>query len=215
MNALVIQGFTKSLATTMLSDVGGRTFCVAAILATQYPRKSVLLGCLVSVTAKTVISAMVGWAALSLLSKNWSHHVTTFMFFLLGLRSLWEGFTKDDDDNEELEVEKGWLMMICRRNRSLSLTSHQSFSRMAASQAFSLTFFRNWRNKSQLATIGLAADENILAVVLGGIAGQVLCTVAAVTGGESLASKISERLVTLLGGFLFLAFGVQSLLSPS
>ncbi|KAL3719393.1 hypothetical protein ACJRO7_004364 [Eucalyptus globulus] len=211
MNALVIQGFTKSLATTMLSEVGGRTFCVAAILATQYPRKSVLLGCLVSVTAKTVISAMVGWAALSLLSKNWSHHVTTFMFFLLGLRSLWEGFTKDDDDNEELEVEKGWST----QQKPITYFSPVFLEVIPPSNAFSLTFFRNWRNKSQLATIGLAADENILAVVLGGIAGQVLCTVAAVTGGESLASKISERLVTLLGGFLFLAFGVQSLLSPS
>ncbi|KAF8011332.1 hypothetical protein BT93_J1820 [Corymbia citriodora subsp. variegata] len=215
MNAPVIQGFTKSLAMTMLSEVGGRTFCVASILAMQYPRKSVLLGCLVSVTVKTMISAMAGWAALNLLSEKWSHHVTAFLFFLLGLWSLWEGFTKDDNDNEELEVEKGWLMMICRRNRRLSLTSHWSFSRMAAWQAFSLTFFRNWGDKSQLATIGLAADEDILGVVLGRIAALVLCTVAAVTGGESLASKISKRLVTLLGGFLFLVFGVQSLLSPS
>ncbi|XP_030452025.1 GDT1-like protein 5 [Syzygium oleosum] len=213
MNALVVQGFTKSLAMTMLSEVGGRTFCVAAILAMQYPRKSVLLGCLISVTAKTVISAMVGWAAQSLLSKKWSHHVTAFLFFLFALRSLWEGFTKDDDDNEELEeVEKEWMMMTWRKNRSLSPTSHLSFSRIAASHAFSLTFFRKWGNKNQLATISLAAGEDIFGVVLGGIVGQVLCTVAAVIGRKSLASRISERLVTLLGGFLFLVFGVQSLL---
>ncbi|KAI6670519.1 hypothetical protein NL676_005404 [Syzygium grande] len=117
MNALVVQGFAKSLTMTMLSEVGGRTFCVAA--------------------AKTVISAMVGWAAQSL----------------------------DDDDLE-------------KKQKPITY--------------FSPVFLK-------LATISLAAGGGIFGVVLGGIVGQVLCTVAAVIGRKSLASRISERLVTLLG----------------
>ncbi|KAK7261632.1 hypothetical protein RIF29_27948 [Crotalaria pallida] len=35
--------------------------------------------------------------------------------------------------------------------------------------AFSITFFGEWGDKSQLATICLAADENSFGVVLGGI----------------------------------------------
>jgi putative Ca2+/H+ antiporter (TMEM165/GDT1 family) len=81
-------------------------------------------------------------------------------------------------------------------------------------QAFSINFFGEWGDKSQLATIGLAADENPLGVVLGGIVAQTLCTTAAVLGGKSLASQISERIVALSGGMLFIIFGIQSLLTP-
>lgn len=80
-------------------------------------------------------------------------------------------------------------------------------------KAFSLTFFGEWGDKSQIATIGLAADENPVGVVLGALLGQTLCTIAAVLGGKSLASRISERMVTLCGGILFVVFGIQSLLT--
>lgn len=80
-------------------------------------------------------------------------------------------------------------------------------------QAFSLTFFGEWGDKSQIATIGLAADENLVGVLLGAFLGQTLCTIAAVLGGKSLASRISERMVALCGGILFVVFGIQSLLT--
>ncbi|KAF2299503.1 hypothetical protein GH714_032293 [Hevea brasiliensis] len=234
------KGFTKSLAMTILSEVGDRTFCVAAILAMRYPRKSVLLGCLVSVIAMTIVSALLGWAAPNLISKKWTHHITTLLFFGFGLRSLWEGFTRMMtncnhawfsiySDNEELEeVEKelekdlkasaGKSKTISKKDENLK-KQHKPFLTHFVStvflKAFSLTFFGEWGDKSQLATIGLAADEDTIGVILGGILGQALCTVAAVLGGKSLASRISERLVSILGGFLFLVFGVQSLVSPS
>ncbi|KAK8657491.1 hypothetical protein V6N13_035724 [Hibiscus sabdariffa] len=56
---------------------------------------------------------------------------------------------------------------------------------------------------SQLATIGLAADENPFGVVLGGIIGQALCTTVAVLGGKSLASQISEKIVIQIHAFPF------------
>ncbi|KAG8662474.1 hypothetical protein MANES_01G108600v8 [Manihot esculenta] len=213
LSILTSQGFPKSIAMTILSELGDRTFCVAAILAMRYPRKSVLLGCLVSVIATTIISALLGWAAPTLLSEKWTHHITTLLFFGFGLRSLWEGFTEDDDDNEELEeVEKELEDENLKKQHKPFLTR---FVSPVFLKAFSLTFFGEWGDKSQLATIGLAADEDVFGVIMGGVLGQAICTVAAVLGGKSLASRISERLVTILGGFLFLAFGVQSLLSPS
>ncbi|KAG4125865.1 hypothetical protein ERO13_D10G124101v2 [Gossypium hirsutum] len=51
----------------------------------------------------------------------------------------------------------------------------------------------NYHLTSKLAT-GLAADENPLGVVLGGILGQVLCTTAAVLEGKRPTSQISEKI---------------------
>nr|CAB3481028.1 unnamed protein product [Digitaria exilis] len=196
-------GFTKSLAMTVLSEIGDKTFFAAAILAMRHPRKLVLAGCLTALIVMTALSACLGWAAPNLISRKWTHHVTTLLFFVFGIWSLWEGFKEDGDSEELAEVEKE-LDDAFKTNKGDSKSK---------SKAFSITFFGEWGDKSQIATIGLAADENPFGVVLGGIIAQALCTTAAVLGGKSLASQISEKMVELSSGVLFLLFGIMSLLS--
>ena len=75
-------------------------------------------------------------------------------------------------------------------------------------QAFTLTFLAEWGDRSQIATIALAAVREPIGVTLGGCSGHALCTGIAVVGGKLLASSISERTVLRLGGALFCLFGV-------
>ncbi|CAI0552450.1 unnamed protein product [Linum tenue] len=204
----VAQGFTKSLAMTILSEIGDKTFIAAAILAMRHPRRLVLAGCLGALIVMTMLSAVVGWAAPNLLSRTWTHHITTVDADELAeveaeLDADWKsgaGANKEDSKNGDESKKKKRPFMA------------QFFSPILL-KAFSITFFGEWGDKSQLATIGLAADENPFGVVLGGILGQALCTTAAVVGGKSLASQISERMVALSGGILFIVFGIQSFLS--
>lgn len=67
-------------------------------------------------------------------------------------------------------------------------------------------------DRSQIATIALAASKNPFGVVIGGLIGHAFCTGLAVLGGKMLASKISERTVAIIGGVLFLVFGVSSIM---
>ena len=80
-------------------------------------------------------------------------------------------------------------------------------------EAFTLTFLAEWGDRSQIATIGLAAASDVVGVTLGGILGHALCTGAAVVGGKHLAAHIDERLVSIFGGVLFLVFALHSLWS--
>ncbi|KAL9246227.1 hypothetical protein vseg_019789 [Gypsophila vaccaria] len=220
----VTQGFTKSLAMTILSEIGDKTFIAAAILAMRHPRRLVLTGCLSALIVMTILSAVVGWAAPNLMSRKLTHHVATLLFFGFGLWSLWDGFRQEGDAEELDEVEKkldadfkGAKATSKDKDDDEKKKSRPFLTQFLSPillKAFSITFFGEWGDKSQLATIGLAANENPIGVVLGGILGQTLCTVAAVMGGKSLASQISERVVAIFGGFLFIVFGIQSLLSP-
>uniref|UniRef100_A0A0A9WY82 GDT1 family protein n=1 Tax=Lygus hesperus TaxID=30085 RepID=A0A0A9WY82_LYGHE len=83
-------------------------------------------------------------------------------------------------------------------------------SRIVA-QAFTLTFLAEWGDRSQLATIILAAREDVFGVTFGSIFGHSLCTGLAVLSGRYLAEKISVRSVTILGGIVFLIFAITSL----
>ncbi|KAJ6791373.1 GDT1-like protein 5 [Iris pallida] len=225
MGLSLIEGFTKSLAMTVLSEVGDKTFFAAAILAMRHPRRSVLAGCLGALIVMTILSALLGWSAPNLISRKWTHHITTVLFFGFGLWSLWEGFTEEGESEELAEVEAELDADVkddgakgksqdedLKKQQRRFLT--QFFSPIFL-KAFSITFFGEWGDKSQIATIGLASDVNPFGVVLGGILGQSLCTAAAVLGGKSLASKISEKMVAFSSGILFLVFALQSFLSTA
>ncbi|XP_068659948.1 GDT1-like protein 5 [Aristolochia californica] len=221
----LVEGFYKSLAMTVLSEIGDKTFFSAAILAMRHPRRYVLAGCLSALIVMTILSAFVGWAAPNLISRKWTHHITTLLFFGFGFWTLWEGFNEDGEAEELAEVEAK-LDADLKPNGTAKANSKaeddskkkkrpflaQIFSPILL-KAFSITFFGEWGDKSQIATIGLAADENPYGVVLGGIVGQSLCTVAAVVGGKSLASQISEKMIAFAGGVLFIVFGIQSFLT--
>ncbi|KAF8033110.1 hypothetical protein BT93_D1877 [Corymbia citriodora subsp. variegata] len=216
----ILQGFSKSLAMTVLSEIGDKTFFAAAILAMRHPRRLVLSGCLAALIVMTALSVLVGWAAPNLISQKWAHHVTTLLFFGFGFWSLWDGFHDGGDAEELNEVEAKLDADINKANAGANKESDK---------AFSLTFFGEWGDKSQasLATIGLAADETHLimgyfhtsvmqfvnGIVFSFLSGQALCTTAAVVGGKSLAAQISEKFVGLSGGVLFIIFGIQSFLS--
>lgn len=75
-------------------------------------------------------------------------------------------------------------------------------------KALSMTALAEWGDRSQIATIALAASRDMSGVIAGGIIGHGICTGLAVIGGRLLASSISEKAVALMGGILFIAFAV-------
>ncbi|KAK3033666.1 hypothetical protein RJ639_034545 [Escallonia herrerae] len=129
---------------TVLSEIGDKTFFAAAVMC--------------------ILSALLGWAAPNLISRKWTHHITTILFLGFGIWSLWDAF--NEGESEELAEVEAKLADNSKKQKRPFLT--QLFSPIFL-KAFSITFFGEWGDKSQLATIGLAADENPFGVVLGGI----------------------------------------------
>lgn len=77
-------------------------------------------------------------------------------------------------------------------------------------QAFAMTLLGEWGDRSQLATVGLAAARSPLMVAAGGICGQGIAMALAAIGGQQLSHRISERVMSLGGGILFVVFGVST-----
>jgi putative Ca2+/H+ antiporter (TMEM165/GDT1 family) len=75
-------------------------------------------------------------------------------------------------------------------------------------QAFVMTFLAEWGDRSQFATIALAASFNPFMVTFGALLGHLLCTSAAVKIGEWIRGRISEKKVYFMGGIVFLMSGL-------
>ncbi|RXH70129.1 hypothetical protein DVH24_007385 [Malus domestica] len=203
----VVQGFTKSLAMTVLSEIGDKTFFAAAILAMRHPRRLVLAGCLGALIVMTILSVLVGLAAPNLFVRKLEFasalalalefgvlhpHLLVGKLMTCTAMSLTGGVGK-------LVISLFLFMVFLWDKDDADLKANTGGSKRSKDdddkkqrRSFLLQFFSPIFLK--LATIGLAADENPLGVVLGGILGQALCTTAAVLGGKSLASQISEKI---------------------
>lgn len=75
-------------------------------------------------------------------------------------------------------------------------------------QVFVMTFLGEWGDRSQIATIAMAAGLEYWMVILGGVVGHGVCTAAACIGGKLLAKRISMRNVTLGGAVAFFVFAI-------
>ncbi|KAI6247529.1 GCR1-dependent translation factor 1 [Erysiphe necator] len=75
-------------------------------------------------------------------------------------------------------------------------------------QTFVMTFLAEWGDRSQIATIAMAAGQDYWWVTAGAVCGHAACTGVAVVGGRVIAGKVSMKLVTQGGAWSFLVFGV-------
>lgn len=128
-----------------------------------------------------------------------------------------------DRVSEELEEVEEELLKTNKKSEETSADDEENASESTVKhtkskydsgilfQSFLLTFLAEWGDRSQIATIALAASKDPVGVTVGGCFGHSLCTGMAVIGGRLLASKISEKSVSTYGGLTFLAFGIHAL----
>lgn len=65
-------------------------------------------------------------------------------------------------------------------------------------QTFVMTFLGEWGDRSQIATIAMAAGQDWWWVTLGTVVGHSICTGLAVIGGRALAGRVSMKVGTFI-----------------
>ncbi|TPX34251.1 hypothetical protein SmJEL517_g03046 [Synchytrium microbalum] len=238
-----------SFLVIVVSEIGDKTFFIAAIMAMKNPRLLIFSAAMCALGIMTFLSALLGHTLPALFSKKYTQMVAALLFIVFGLKMIKEAYamtgkegleeleevTKQIEDKEaEMKashMEKGGKdgngipngstqdpssaqpipAMEKLRTLGIGISNLMNFVLTPVFvETFVLTFLAEWGDRSQIATIALAGAENLWWVTLGSIAGHSICSAMAVIGGRMLATKISVKTVTLLGGVLFLIFGFVS-----
>ncbi|CAL9695749.1 unnamed protein product [Knipowitschia caucasica] len=221
-----IHAFVASLSVIIVSELGDKTFFIAAIMAMRYNRLTVLTGAMLALAVMTCLSVLFGYAT-TIIPRIYTYYVSTALFAIFGIRMLREGLKMSPDEGqeelEEVQAEIKKKDEELQRSKlvngapdveagtTLPQKSWHSIISPIFIQAFTLTFLAEWGDRSQLTTIILAAREDPFGVAVGGTFGHCLCTGLAVIGGRMIAQKISVRTVTIIGGIVFLAFALSAL----
>ncbi|MBD1895608.1 MULTISPECIES: TMEM165/GDT1 family protein [unclassified Coleofasciculus] len=202
----MLTAFTAGLLFITFSELGDKTFFIAVILAMRHSRRLVFAGVVAALAAMTVLSVLLGQVA-SLLPKHYLHLAEIIFFVGFGVKLLYEASQMPaGPDCEEAEEA------IATVKEAESKMPKKKTPWAIVLEAFMLTFVAEWGDRTQIATIALAASQSAVGVTAGAIAGHSICAAIAVLGGRMIAGRISERLITAIGGGLFLLFGAIALL---
>ncbi len=238
-----LNSFLMSSVMILFSEIGDKTFLVAALMAMRYSRVTVFSAAFLALAIMTILSGILGHTLPSLLSPKYTRYIACCLFIIFGFKLMKEGLAMDsntgvEDEMHEVEeeiemrtvetddLEKGKYNINnnnSTNSSTLNKTSKDQDSALSIItegltnlfnfilspiwlQVFVMTFLGEWGDRSQIATIALAAGSDYWFVILGAILGHGVCTLAAVIGGQLLASKISMRTVTIAGASAFFVF---------
>jgi len=202
----MLTAFTAGLLLITISELGDKTFFIGVILSMRYSRRLVFLGVLAALAAMTVLSVLLG-QVVSLLPDYYIRYGEIALFLGFGFKLLYDA-SKMPAQAENTGAKEA-AVEVAKQNKKDKL---QSANFAILLQAFTMTFLAEWGDRTQISTIALAAAHQPVGVTVGAILGHGICTAIAVIGGRLIAGRISERLVTALGGVLFLIFGVVAML---
>lgn len=282
-----LHSFVLALIMILFSEIGDKTFLVAALMAMRHDRIVVFSAAFSALFVMTVLSAVLGHAVPSLLPRRLVAFAAAALFLVFGAKMLREGLALPKDSGvgeemKEVEAELEEKEHLARTNsgrrRGSSMSAHaleagrgrSAKSRLGTQlpappespssegsrspspngrgaslsgilgglnnlfslvlspawvQTFIMTFLGEWGDRSQIATIAMAAGQDYWWVTGGAVVGHAMCTGVAVLGGRALAGRVSLRVgelcafticmngtnsvtVTLGGAFAFLFFGL-------
>ncbi|KAF9273462.1 hypothetical protein BGZ74_004763, partial [Mortierella antarctica] len=232
LNSEEAQSFFLSLAMIVVSEIGDKTFLIAAIMAMKHPRLLVFSAALSALAIMSVLSAAFGHAVPNLIPRTYTNYLAALLFFCFGIRMFYDGYymteedaaheleevTQELQDKEDFEMlqraeagantdenatDSSVLVGMDMEGKSSSSKGKKESSGLVNLfqllfspvfvQTFIMTFLAEWGDRSQIATIALAAAHDMAWVSVGAVFGHSLCTGVAVIGGRMLASRISVR----------------------
>jgi putative Ca2+/H+ antiporter (TMEM165/GDT1 family) len=242
-----------SFTMIIFSEIGDKTFLVAALMAMRHDRWVVFSAAFSALITMTVLSAFLGHAVPSLIPKWLTNFLAAALFLVFGVKMVLEARAMSPEDGvgeemKEVEMEleeKEHQQRRVSRRRTSSVSPYilesgrakSSNSRLPSPpssgassrdtspsrkssvqnvlsgvnnlfslllspawvQTFVMTFLGEWGDRSQIATIAMAAGQDYWYVIMGALVGHGCCTAGAVIGGKAIAGKISVKTGTACG----------------
>jgi Ca2+/H+ antiporter, TMEM165/GDT1 family len=184
---LPVETFLVSTMVVGLAEIGDKTQILSLMLAARFQRPvPILFGILFATLANHAAAGLAGTLFGSLLAGPWMRWILGLSFLSVAVWALFP------------DKYEGAVKTISRRGAFISTLI-----------AF---FFAEIGDKTQIATIGLAARfEVFYAVVAGTTLGMMLANIPAVILGDRLAGKLPVKAIRMAAAMVFGLLGVLTL----
>jgi len=105
-----LAGLERAVAVIVVSEIGDKTFLIAAILAMRHSRLIVFVGAISALALMSLLSALLGHILPTLLPRRYTTIVAAALFFVFGAKMLQEGLAMEPGtgqiEEEMMEVQR-------------------------------------------------------------------------------------------------------------
>mmetsp|Transcript_7679 Transcript_7679/g.18733 ORF Transcript_7679/g.18733 Transcript_7679/m.18733 type:complete len:358 (+) Transcript_7679:110-1183(+) len=205
-NNLLSGGFLQASSLVLASEIGDKTFFIAALLAMRASRFLAFSGSMLALGVMTVISVLIGQVFHNVPSSitgglPLDDYAAIAFLGYFGVKSLVDAYNLPDNSGVDDELEEA-------EEDITKLKGETQWQTLV--EAFTLVFTAELGDRSFLATIALSAAQNPFLVAIGAIFAHSIATGIAVASGAFLAKYINEKVVGYVGGTLFIAFAITT-----
>jgi putative Ca2+/H+ antiporter (TMEM165/GDT1 family) len=96
--------FVAAVSSMIVSELGDKTFFIAAIMAMRYNRLAVYAGAISALVLMTGISVAFGWVVPKLIDPKITQIIVTVLFFFFGAKLLYDVYSDDGKEGENEEA---------------------------------------------------------------------------------------------------------------
>ena len=110
-NSSVFKAAFSSLSVVLVSEIGDKTFFIAAIMSMKHPRLTVYTGAISALGLMTLLSALLGNILTQFIPRTYTYYASSFLFAIFGLKMLRESYGMTHADSNE-EYEEASISLI-------------------------------------------------------------------------------------------------------
>jgi putative Ca2+/H+ antiporter (TMEM165/GDT1 family) len=176
-----------------IAEMADKTQLLTLSLTCKYPPRKVLIGVGVAIALLNLIAVAIGGLAGQMLPVKPIKIVAGLMFLAFGI---WTLVAREEADADTCDVEP-----------------RTGFHRSPVFAVTGAFFIAEIGDKTQLATLSLAARfESLVLVWLGACLGMLAANALAIGGGSILSDRVPETTLKKMSGVLFIGFGMWTLM---
>lgn len=210
-NRISNTGFYQAFSLVLISEIGDKTFFIAALLAMKTGKVVSFTGAIIALAAMTMLSVIIGQLFHAVpvgISQGipFKDLAAVLAFAFFGIKTLKESSELEDGDSSGIEEEYADAKEAVKCSRTIKQVT--AWGKIVST--FGLVFAAEFGDRSFISTIALSAAQNPVSVAFGAVAGHAIATSIAVTGGSYIASYISEKRIGFIGGSLFIFFSITT-----
>jgi putative Ca2+/H+ antiporter (TMEM165/GDT1 family) len=96
-----IHAFIASISVIVVSELGDKTFFIAAIMAMRHSRLIIYAGAMSALGAMTILSALLGNIVTKFVPRIYTYYLSSILFACFGIKMLRDGYLMSPDEGTE------------------------------------------------------------------------------------------------------------------
>ena len=205
----------QSFLIIFLSEIADRTFILVLIYSLKMHWLPLIITSMLSMGFMNILAIVAGLTVVLLIPKDIIDWIGFLCFLLFGIFSIYEGIEMEsksikEEFEEEMNEQNNNNDYQLVKNEDEKDDNHSNKSLwLLCVELFGFLCLSELGDKSEISTVTIAAIYNLYAVLIGTMVAYFVTIIIAAFIGHLIGKFLTEKMMTIIGGILFIGFAVQ------